>query len=1190
MPDDQIRQREAFVLDDRSLVKRLDDLRAYCQLITVHDSSQQEGNLAQVLLGKVAGASAPPKDMTLEDVESKWAQLRDYLVRLYESPEHADGKMPPEHAFLLTVLGLLETPRALLNTFPDRHRDLYYREMLGMTERPARSDTVAVKFVLDETVRELELPLGLLLDAQQDSAGTTMRYALMQPLSANQAKVTDLRWVVKDETRAGGRRARVVWDEANGLSWPAGGVRLFAPAPVQSAGAAQPDADHDVMTGRIIGSDMFAVPGGKRTWTLHFKDNVPKLKAEMSIGGQWTTFPESNQKVESQSLILTLEADGGEPVPLDVTDGVPPATPQVKLTRTDGCPVPEVLKIDLKVENAQGVHCISDSGDDLTAGGLPYGELADVGAGVRIASPQWWRLGRRMKAVTMVPVWAGLPKTSFVTWYGSDVNQAKPDWFPFPDDAYFKEYKLDGQDVDAIPADSGYTLLESMKDGFPGEWSVRGHDADLLDRATKSPCSQLSAASQPPQAESIVYNLFGNNCVLPHGSVLPDSDNPAEWPWLLRFELLQSFGQAEYEAHLACPPRILQYTRTVELPQQKLATGTVSDANKASVTTTTGDKGSKITTEIPIDSSPMTLTQLASVVVPNATWNPPYLPRWSGVHFNYSASDAEITDQQVIAPFGVGEMDDGEAEAVLADLYVGIDGIEAHQQLSLYWKLAHPVALKIDWQYLGNGGRWYEFGGAASDGTGEFAQSGSWSVQWPDDAARETKLLPVGRFWVRGRVTAWASGGEETEDWKADRDARLPEYGWLTDVMTNVVEARLVAPESVASTHFAQGLAAGTIGDAIDAPPGVQELKQPWPSTGGAARETTSEFYARVARRLRHRNRALNNTDIMLLLKEHDPEIRELLVRENGRATNGSLAQQVIVMPRLGDDDDPRRPAYYKSKLNAMRDWLKARASPWLEIECVSPVYVRVDVCWDVEYAAGVSRSVVDARIQAAIEHEYLPWVPGQGDAGMPAIGRQIIHSEVREVIRSVKEVRNVNSVWLNGSDDVEKSPTITEKQIAIVTCVPIEYRGITVSISSPEPARVLSEMQRPVPLTVGGPPVSLIVTYPNAFKGIPVFDEEPTVGLELMDCDSGAVFWSTLSSETAGVTHLIATDEWTLDLPDESEMSGVLFAITAVPGACGVKRIAAIITLTGKNKRTLRLNSAQIGQSVELRISPAKS
>ncbi|WP_340621949.1 hypothetical protein [Xenorhabdus siamensis] len=64
------------------------------------------------------------------------------LADIYQQALISNGTLPAHQAFILAFLKLLETTKVLFNTFPARHRDLYYRELLGLKPRNAQADSV----------------------------------------------------------------------------------------------------------------------------------------------------------------------------------------------------------------------------------------------------------------------------------------------------------------------------------------------------------------------------------------------------------------------------------------------------------------------------------------------------------------------------------------------------------------------------------------------------------------------------------------------------------------------------------------------------------------------------------------------------------------------------------------------------------------------------------------------------------------------------------------------------------------------------------------------------------------------------------------------------------------------------------------------------------------------------------------
>lgn len=1085
--------KESFVLDERSLAYRLDALRAYGQNVSMGEPNTS--TWAQMMFGSKAGQDTDPSD---------WVQIRQRCLEWYLDPGRADGTLPPEQAFLLALLGILEAPTAAFNRFPARFRDLYYREMLGLAPTSAQADQIVVQWGLAEAVKEQVITAGQLLEAGQDSQGHVLRYRIDRPIVINHARWTDLRWCVPDDLCRGKQRARVAFEEGSG-GWPAEGLRLGAPTHNASNDVAVAWGDQDVIATRVIGSPLLAAASGQRVWTLAFDADVPALDAAISVGSVWQSMKVARDS-KTHMWTLRLNDESGVPTEPVELEGLKAATPLLRLRRVDGSPIARVKSLLLDVQGATNVHCVTDEGDEIQAG-LPFGESATAGRGVNFMSPEWVKLGAQLEKVTITPNWIGLPNQPFKTWYKDYLIGEN---FDEPTQT-FKGKRIPDIDfrVNLKPMVNGTILGENF---------------------TSQPLFK-NEENKAPSSLALAVSL--NSVPRPATMVVPDSTAAADWPWYLRLSLEGSFYSELYQHHLSLPPSI------ITKPQKVTSTSTAILEGK----TTTIEQS----TDMP-----------STVVIEPPAWNPPYLPQWQSVRVDYTANDKTVEHQFVSTPFGWSSADDA-YRGVTVDIYLGVDGIEPRQLLSLYWWLKSPGAVQhMSWEYLAYGERWVPLGDALSDETGNWAKSGLWSLMWPDDALREAKGMPAGRYWLRARVkTSLQQEG-------------VPNLPRLMGLATNVSVATLVAPTEVAASHFLQPLAAGSVTHALNAPDAVQQVTQPWASTGGRPPESPEDFYLRVAARLRHRERALDPWDLVTLLREHDIGIREVAVlpkprRESG-SEDGTLPQELVVMPTVlaNDSENALRPAYSTPHLNAFKKWLQARTSPWLTFTCKSPRYRSVRVSWTVKYRDGISQSYGDQLVHSTLERELRPWLSEEREV-TTTIGKSLSRRIVRNCIMQVSEVEKLTGLWIDGDDGTKPSAggAVERDEVAVVECVPLAYHKMTICIvaltDEPTPNEA-QEYGRVIRLSPGN------VIYVN------VHGCDDAKKMSLYDVDTGASI-SLQSDQASGIQAERLFKETALP-------QGVNYRVVVPLGLYGVYRIGVEWETKAES-----LRSSRIGEWVTLEV-----
>ncbi|QXF33226.1 hypothetical protein CE143_08740 [Photorhabdus luminescens] len=424
------------------------------------------------------------------------------LADIYQNIDKANGLLPPHQAFVLAFLKLLETSKVLLNTFPARHRALYYRQLLGLKPKNARADSVAIEIALNTDITEYLVPLGTLFEAGQDRVGTPLQYASDENLLANQGALTDLRWYRKDNYEW---QSATLLDRADNIELPENSFQLLNPT----------SNDIPILSGYLITSSLFAMSKGERnitlTLTTPWDGNEKHIIATISSGNHWLSL--SVVKEDTQHLTLHLSANDDPISPPDGLDGMAFDVPILKLGTIQGTTLPTITAINISINGNRDVLYASDGGIEQTdTTSFPFGQSPLLGSGFNLIAPEWY--GTENATLTITPQWIGLPTENFSKWYEK--------YHPKP--AANNVFKI-----------QGYLVIPQER------ITLNKGEAQPLFSETQLPPYNGEQPNDPPQGKSLVFTLPAMNYPL------ADSESPNDWPASVRIELAeQDFLHMQY--------------------------------------------------------------------------------------------------------------------------------------------------------------------------------------------------------------------------------------------------------------------------------------------------------------------------------------------------------------------------------------------------------------------------------------------------------------------------------------------------------------------------------------------------------------------------------------------------------------------------------------------------------------------
>jgi len=370
----------------------------------------------------------------------------DTLVALLQAPENARGNMLPHQAFLLAFFRMLETPRRLINTLPYRHRDLYFRGVLGGATRAAQPDSVLVQLIPEAERSTLNLPAGLLLDGGQDSLGLPLHYQLDNSLLINHARWSDLYWVTRTDK---GRFKTIALNLEEKIALPPEGIRLFS----------EQENTVPVSAGRLLVlPQLKGLTGRGRHLEVAFSAaTFAPVTAEITVRDRWVDLGIGKANKENGRLIFTLDDALLLSQPTALPD-YPFTAPLVRLYAQDDA-LPTIVGLSFSVQQATDIDL--RTGDNITVGkenGYPFGPAPILGDSVQIMSPAWCRSDLTLD-ITLKPTWQGRP---------ADFTE------------YYKNYPNSGINNDAFKV-SGTDLVDAQGNAvqYSPLFTADGQDAEL---------------------------------------------------------------------------------------------------------------------------------------------------------------------------------------------------------------------------------------------------------------------------------------------------------------------------------------------------------------------------------------------------------------------------------------------------------------------------------------------------------------------------------------------------------------------------------------------------------------------------------------------------------------------------------------------------------------------------------------
>jgi hypothetical protein len=868
--------------------------------------------------------------------------LSDALERLFQSLERIAleaatyleealtgfERHTPHYGLWLAFLRLFRFNQAQLNTLTERHLNYYYQEILQLCRRRAEPDQVHLLLELNKN-REAYLLQAedTLFKAGKDTAGIERNYRLDYDFVVNRAKVAMLKSLYLKKIAANRRLpfAAPVTNSADGQGealpkdnpqW-----KPFGPA------VGLPNAH----LGFALADRKLFLREGRRIITIQIEFNSAALpppdlalifKASLTSADGWLTIASTG----ANPGLTTRATKGMLHISIELNGDDPPIIPYEAAIHGEGYAVAEPI---LKVELSFTHHLLWKADLFAAVRDLHFDalKLKTEATGLRNFSLQN-EFGVLDITKPFLP-FGSMPGVNAPLILGSSEVFSKK----------LAELKLNLEWEQALDKSSFFRTLDpskyttSVQHLKTGTWQQLGTQEKLL-FSTGSTSKTISISQQLADLSTSVAQSLEN-----------ESYSPQSRAGFIKLLLKENFGHKKY------------------LDEKTLAL--------IDLTTSTSWNPNKI--DYNYDSSN----------IPYA----PYTPKIINITLDYATTSAGSARFFHLYPFGFKEESSASGRLLPqlpheGELYLGIQELDPPQRLSLLFQTvdgsANPLKAEntLQWHYLKQN-NWLPFEDQfVDDKTFNLTGSGIVSLAVPDEADTEHTLLPSGLHWFRLAVVADA------------------------DALNNLLS---IDAQAVSATFEDQGndlaflatpLAAGTIAKLKVSAAAIKKINQPYASFGGKPEETDQHFYIRASERLRHKNRASTMWDYEHLVLEHFPHIYKVKCINHTQlyrdTQNNILADNevkpgyvlVVPIPYVSGQGvaDSLRPYTDKKTIGAIDRLLRARISPFVQLEVQNPKIEEVQVKFKVAFTADIADiAFYKEELQNAIIRFLSPWAFDEG-------------------------------------------------------------------------------------------------------------------------------------------------------------------------------------------------------------------
>lgn len=307
--------------------------------------------------------------------------------------------------------------------------------------------------------------------------------------------------------------------------------------------------------------------------------------------------------------------------------------------------------------------------------------------------------------------------------------------------------------------------------------------------------------------------------------------------------------------------------------------------------------------------------------------------------------------------------------------FIGLSRLNLPQNLNILFQVAdgsanpNKLPTTINWYYLQQN-NWVKFKSVdiLSDSTNGLINSGIIEFVLPAKMTAGDSQLSGDLYWISAQVMA-------------DSDS----VSQLIDLHAQAVSADFADNDNDLG-HLAESLPAGTVAKLNNSDSSIRKVEQPYATFGGKLPETETNYFQRVAERLRHKNRAITIWDYERIVLEEYPAIYKVKCLNHTRMDEyyseqapGHVSLTVVSNLRNQNAVNLLQPTTSLATLQSVKAFLEVVKDPFVTLHVKNPYFEEVLVVFNVKFLEGKDQGYYEKEINSDIKKFLSPWAYSEG-------------------------------------------------------------------------------------------------------------------------------------------------------------------------------------------------------------------